>query len=127
MKKVVLSNKFFEKLVKEKAGNSKQFRVEYWYNNGELKALDFKADNYYASLRLGENDVFFIERVLDEDSDEFKITNSKMVNNAKLHENSLEDLLNYLEELKKNYPCLDRDDHIGFGGAREAFTFFNPN
>lgn len=127
MKKVVLSNKFFEKLINEKASNSKQFKVEYWYNDGELKALDFKADNYYASLCLGENEIFFIERFLNEDSNEFEITNTKMVCNTKFHENSLDELFNILEDLKRTYPCSGRDDHLSNCGVREAYTFFIPN
>jgi hypothetical protein len=127
MKKLVLSNKFFEKLIKEKVGNSKRFRISYTYANGELLGLEFKTDNYYASLRGGGDVIVFTERVLEDGL--FKIVNTKKEENAKFHENSLTDLENILEDLAKQYPCINKEDISGdaINIGHYIYDFVNPN
>jgi hypothetical protein len=125
MKKMVISKEFFNKLINEKVEDNKQFQIEYYFSTGELRNLHFKTDGYFTSFYETHEGITRIEREKDLETGEYKIVNTKTIEHAIFHPNSLRTIEQILEDLCNEYACIDKkevDDILTYG-ATVYYTF----
>jgi hypothetical protein len=121
MKNLILTDKFFDILINEKAKDSDDFKIRYHYSEGCVFNVEFISGDYYAILTEIVGTVFLIEKKLKDG--EYVVVSRTSVEGACFPDTALRDLESILKKLSKKHECLHKKADCSSEGITETYTF----